>query len=216
MNLTPDTWLTAFRDITNAQNERTALSTALKASGVGNSAPLYYISPKVAAAAALLLSNFNSIVLDWAARFSVGGTHMNFFIVKQLPVLPPELFLDESPRTGITYAEFLVPRVLELTYTADDMEPFARDLGYDGPPYVWDEDRRLQLRCEIDAAFAHLYHLDRDDLEWILDAQPPSESFRGLKQKEIARYGEYRTQRLVLEAFDLLAIGKSLPSEDGA
>lgn len=205
-------WLNAFRDITNATNERTALSSTLGESGVGNSAPLYEISPKVAAAAACLLASFNSIVLDWAARFSVGGTHMNFFIVKQLPVLPPQYFLEQSP-LGCTYAELLVPRVLELTYTAHDLAPFARDLGYDGPPYAWDEVRRLQLRCEIDAIIAHLYGLDRADLEWILDAQPPSESFRGLKNKELARWGEYRTMRLVLESYDLLAAGKPLPSE---
>jgi hypothetical protein len=166
----------------------------------------------VAAAAALLLANLDSIVLDWAARFSVGGINMNFFIVKQLPVLPPALFLEKSP-LDCTFAELLVPRVLELTYTAQDLEPFARDLGYDGPPYTWNEDRRLQLRCEIDAVMAHLYLLDRPDLEWILDAQPPSESFRGLKNKELARWGEFRTMRLVLESYDLLAAGNPLPTD---
>ena len=30
----------------------------------------------------------------------------------------------------------------------------------------------------------------------------PSETFRVLKDNEIAKYGEYRTQRLVLEAWD--------------
>lgn len=162
--------------------------------------------------AALLLGTLNSLVLDFAARSSVGGTDLSYFIVKQLPVLPPELFLEEA-LVGDTYAELIVPRVLELTYTADDMAPFARDLGYDGPPFAWDDDRRLQLRCEIDAVIAHLYQLDRPDLEWILDAQPPSESFRGLKHKEIAKWKEYRTMRLVLESYDLLAAGKPLPTD---
>ena len=110
-------WLTAFRDITNATNERTVVSSAAGTSGIGNTAAVYDVAPKVAAAAAVLLGNFDSIILDWAARFSVGGTHMNFFIVKQLPVLPPEAFLDEA-LPALTYAELVIPRVLELTYTA--------------------------------------------------------------------------------------------------
>lgn len=212
MKLDPGRWLTALRDITNSTNERTSLTAALGRSGVGNSAPLYDLSPKVAAAAALLLANLDSIVLDWAARFSVGGTHMNFFIVKQLPVLPPGAFLEEA-LPGYTYAELIVPRVLELTYTAHDLAPFARDLGYDGPPFPWDEDRRHRLRCEIDAVFARMYGLDREELEWVLDARYPSESFRVLKQNEISRWGEYRTQRLILEAYDALAAGHPLPTE---
>jgi hypothetical protein len=197
-------WFAAFRDITNATNERTMVASALGRAGVGNNAPLYDLASKVAAAAAVLLANFDSIILDWAARFSVGGTHLNFFIVKQLPVLPPQVFLEQV-LPDWTYAELIVPRVLELTYTAHDLEPFARDLGYEGPPFRWDEERRHAIRCELDAIFGHLYQLDRSDLEWILDAQPPSESFRTLKEKEVNRWGEYRTQRLVLEAFDRLA-----------
>jgi hypothetical protein len=200
-------WLTAFRDITNATNERTVVSSPVGNSGVGNTAALYELAPKVAAAAAILLGNFDSIVLDWAARFSVGGTHMNFFIVKQLPVPPPETYLEEL-LPGLTYAELIVPRVLELTYTANDLEPFARDLGYDGPPFPWDEDRRHRLKCELDAIFAHLYHLDRKDLEWILDAPYPSASFPGLKRNELREFGEYRTQRYVLHAYDQLVRGE--------
>lgn len=160
-----------------------------------------------AAGSALVLACVDSLVLDWAARFSVGGINMNFFIVKQLPVLPPEAFLEEAlPR--LTYAELIIPRVLELTYTAWDLEPFARDLGYDGPPFAWDEGRRHRLKCELDAIFAHLYHLDRDDLEWILDAPYPSASFPGLKRNEIRDFGEYRTQRYVLHAYDQVSAGE--------
>jgi hypothetical protein len=156
--------------------------------------------------AALLVSVLNSIVLDFAARSSVGGTDLSYFIVKQLPVLPPETYLEEA-LPGMTYAELIVPRALELTYTAWDLEPFARDLGYDGPPFAWDEERRHRLKCELDAIFAHLYQLDRPDLEWILDAPYPSASFPGLKRNELRRLGEYRTQRYVLHAYDQMARG---------
>jgi hypothetical protein len=122
-------------------------------------------------------------------------------LFQQLPVLPP-----------IPYSEadlaFIVPRLLELTYTSHSMTPFARDLGYDGPPFVWDEGRRVLLRAELDAWYARAYGLTRDELRYILDpadvmgADYPSETFRVLKSNEKARYGEYRTARLVLTAWD--------------
>jgi hypothetical protein len=101
-----------------------------------------------------------------------------------------------------------LPRVLELTYTAEDMRPFAQDLGYDGPPFRWDPERRALLRAELDAYYAYLYGLTRRELEYILDPSAvmgedyPSETFRVLKEDEVKEFGEYRTQRLVLEAWD--------------
>ena len=206
-------WLQAFRGITNATNERTMVSGAISPSGVGNSAPVMTYEHSLAIASALILANLNSLPLDWAARLSVGGTHMNFFIVKQLPVLPPETHLEEACQ-GKRYVEMVVPRVLELTYTAYDLQVFAQDLGYDGPPFPWDEERRHRLKCELDAIFAHMYQLDRPDLEWILDAPAPSSSFPGLKRSEMQEFGEYRTQRYVLQAYDQLARGE-LPNLDG-
>ena len=188
------------------------LANNLPPSGVGNSAPVITYEQSKSVASALVLSNLNSLPLDWAARLSVGGINMNFYIVKQLPVLPPEVYLETAP-TGDTWVELIVPRALELTYTAWDLQPFAQDLGYDGPPFVWDEERRHRLKCELDAIYAHLYQLDQEDLLWILDAPEPSQSFPGLKRNEVQRFGEYRTQRYVLEAYDLLAQGQ-LPNLD--
>ena len=138
---------------------------------------------------------------------SVGGVNMNFYIVKQLPVLPPEAYLEEAPQR-LKWVELVMPRVLELTYTAHDLEPFAQDLGYDGPPFPWNEERRHRLRCELDAIYAHMYQLERTDLEWILDAEEPSQSFPGLKRNEMRQFGEYRTQRYVLQAYDQMARGE--------
>lgn len=210
-------WLTAFRDITNATNERTMVSSALGSSGVGNNAPLYDISPKVAAAAAMILANFDSTVLDWAARYSVGGTHLNYYIVRQLPVLLPETFLEEA-HSRQTYAEFLAPKVLELTYTAWDLEPFAHDLGYNGPPFIWDEERRFLIRCELDAAFFHLYlgneeewkrtgskelsayfSTPRDAVAYIM------ETFPIVKRKDEQTHGTYRTRDTILEIYNEMA-----------
>ena len=102
------------------------------------------------------------------------------------------------------------PRVLELTYTSHDLKPWGQDLGYDGPPFRFDPERRALLRAELDAYYAHLYGLSRDELRYILDPSDlmgpdyPSETFRVLKTNELRQFGEYRTQRLVLEAWDRL------------
>lgn len=47
--------------------------------------------------------------------------------------------------------------VLELTDTAWELEPFARNCGYAGLPFRWDEEFCFVLRAELDAAFFHLY-----------------------------------------------------------
>jgi len=111
---------------------------------------------------------------------------------------------------------FIVPRVLELTYTTHDLKPWAEALGYDGEPFAFDPDRRAQLRAELDAYYGRLYGLTRDDLRYILDPADvmgpdyPSETFRVLKNNDIKTYGEYRTQRLVLEAWDELEAAPSI------
>ncbi|NLL13845.1 MAG: hypothetical protein GX267_10610, partial [Fibrobacter sp.] len=40
-----------------------------------------------------------------------------------------------------------------------------------------------------------------------------SETFRVLKEKEIREFGEYRTQRLVLDAWDRMERGEKMLSE---
>ena len=182
------------------------ITTGLASSGVGNSAPVVDYTTAPAVAAALVVANMNSIPLDWAARFSVGGVNLNFFIVKQLPVLPPEAYLEEA-KCGRRYVELIVPRVVELVYTGHELEGFAADLGYHERPFLWDDPRRLRLQSELDAIFARMYRLERADLEWILDARSPGTSFPSLKQHELKRFGEYRTQRYVLRAFDQLERG---------
>lgn len=132
---------------------------------------------------------------------------MSFFIIKQLPILPPEAYLEEA-LLGLKYVELVVPRVLELTYTAHDMEPFARDLGYEGEPFIWDDRRRHQLKSELDAIYAHMYQLEREELQWILEPIYPSASFPTLKKNEMKEFDEYRTKRYVLAAYDQMARGE--------
>ena len=198
--------LQVFREITNATNNRTLLAAQVPIGAVGHTAVVAEFERGRAIASTLVLANMNSIPLDWAARSSIAGTHMNIYIIKQLPILPPDIYLEEV-WTDLKFVELVYPRVLELTYTANDMRGLARDLGYEGDPFTWDDRRRHCLRSELDAIFAHMYQLNRTDLEWILDAPTPSSAFPTLKQHEEKIFGEYLTKRFVLTAFDQLARG---------
>lgn len=197
-------WLMGWRGITNATNERTVVGGAFPHSGVGNSLPVWMPNerPEKRLGAALL-ATLSSLSLDFVARQKIGGTNFNFFIAYQLPVLIPETFSNVD-------LDFITPRILELTYTSHTMRPWAEDLGHVGPPFSWDPDRRLQLRAELDGYIARKYGLNRDQLRYLLDPADvygpdyPSETFRGLRDKEISLFGEYRTRRLVLEAYDRL------------
>jgi len=209
-------WFVGFRDIARATDERTVIASVLPRAGVGNKIPLLFCSSGVAERQrAALIGNLAATCFDYAARQKVGGTTLNFFIAKQLPVLPPDAYTDSD-------LAFIIPRVLELTYTAHDLKPWAEALGYDGPPFPFDPDRRAQLRAELDAYYARLYGLTREDLRYILDPAAvmgedyPSETFRVLKHNEQRAFGEYRTQRLVLEAWDRLHATETHPSAPGA
>lgn len=117
---------------------------------------------------------------------------MTFFYVKQVPMLKPDLLRQHS--------EFLVPRVLELCYTAWDMSGFATSLGWDGPPFRWDSVRRALIRAEIDALMFRLYGVARSDsdVNYIMD------TFEALRKNEKKRWGDYRTKQLILERYDAM------------
>jgi hypothetical protein len=168
--------------------------------GLGNSAPAWLVAAEHDQRGHLLAASLSSFALDFVSRPKVGGTHLNFFIAEQLAVLPPGTYDAPAPwnNNAVLY-DWLTPRVLELTYTAWDLAPFARDLGYGGPPFRWDFERRFLLRCELDAAYFHLYELSRDDVDYIMD------TFLVFKQRDNQRHREYRTKRVILEIYDHMA-----------
>lgn len=207
-------WLMGWRNVTNATNERSGIFTSIPVSGVGHSMPLFNSCLKDTPRQIALMACLNSLVVDFFTRLKLGGVNFTFGILYQLPILPPSAY-DESNLA------FIVPRVLELVYSSHAMAPFARDLGYEEEPFAWDEDRRAKLRAELDAWFALAYGLTRDELRYVLDpkdvmgADYPSETFRVLQKNETAKYGEYRTQRLVLAAYDELMAQGMRPRLEG-
>ena len=195
-------WLLGWRGIARATDERTLVSGVIPAEASGDTFLLMFPNAEAVQCAALLAC-MNSLACDFVARQKVGGISFKLFLIRQIPVLPPSFYCADD-------ISFIARRVLELTYTSHSMAPFARDLGYDGSPFGWNEDRRAQLRAELDAFYARAYGLTRDELRYILDPADlngpdyPSETFRVLKTNEIRRFGEYRTARLVLQAWDAM------------
>jgi hypothetical protein len=195
-------WVFGFKEITSPTNERTFVCAIAPVGGFGNKMPLIFVSETIAPPLqCALIANLSSLPFDYVTRQKVGGVTLNYFLVKQFPVLTPTAYAASD-------LEFIVPRVLELIYNAGDMQSFAEDIGCHSPPFAWNPDRRAILRAELDAWYARAYGLTRDQLRYILDpadvkgADYPSETFRVLKNNEISRFGEYRTARLVLQAWD--------------
>jgi hypothetical protein len=204
-------WLLCFRDITSATNERTCVATVIPFSGTDFTLRLL-LSPKSPTDLVMLLSNLNGLIFDYFARQRVAGSHLSDYITKQLPVLTPDRYTPGDKT-------FIIPRTVELVYTTLDLEPFAKDVGYDGGPFAWNGQKRAKLRAELDAYYAHLYGLTRDELRYLLDPKEvfgddfPSETFRVLRNKDEEQFGEYCTQTLVLNAFEELAVSRRFKGE---
>jgi len=194
-------WLLGWRDVTDARaSVRTVVACLIARTAVNNKIPLFIPGTKPSLAAALY-SNLASFPLDYAARQKIGGFTLNYFIMKQLPVLPPSTYSKNAMwDTRLTVLDWLMHRVLELTYTAWDLQPFAEDCGDPGPPFIWDSDRRFRLQCEVDAAFFHLYRIPEEDVGYIMDTFPV------VKRNDERQYNnDYRTKRVILKIYDELA-----------
>ena len=203
-------WTIAFRDIARATDARTMIATVVPKAGFGNKAPLLVPENMDAyrSCADLIVANLNSLSFDFVARSKVHSTSLNWYIAEQLPVILPHIF--ESVRFGSkSAAEVVREAVLELVYTAHDLAPFARDMGYVDEagsvkaPFIWDKERRLVLRAKLDAVFFCLYGIaDRDDIRHIYSTFPIIE-----REEKAAYGGKYRSCDLCLAYMNALAAG---------
>ena len=194
-------WTLVYRRITAPTNARTTLATILPWCAVSYTIPMLRVAKRKFSAleATCLQSTLASFCFDYVSRQKLQGTSMSLTSLEQLPVIAPE---DYDRRFADTTARDLVrDHVLRLTYTAHDMAPFARDLGYDGPPFTWDEEERRHLRARLDALYFHLYGLDREDADYVLSTFPI------VRKQDEAAFGSYRTRDLVLAYMNALAAG---------
>ncbi len=198
-------WVIGFRSISRTTDQRTMIVNIFPKTAVSGKLPLFCPTIANIALTAAFVGCLNSYALDYFVRQKVGGTDIAMHYVKQFPVLPPLLFHKNASWTGSqNLCDWIKMRVLELTYTAWDLQPFAQDCGYNGPPFAWDEQRRFQLRCELDAAYFHLYGIARDDVDYIMDTFPI------VRRKDEQQHGEYRTKRVILELYDRMAAGEAV------
>jgi Eco57I restriction-modification methylase len=211
-------WYIAFRAVTSSVVLRTAVFTIIPGVAVGHKAPLM-ISDECSILQSCLLACINSFCFDFTARQGVGGSSLSYFILKQLPVVVPNMFQQLSQwNFEVLLKEWVAKRVLELSYTAWDLESFAFDCNYKGPPFIWEKTRRFRIRAELDAAFFHLY-LGTPD-EWISTGSPEllesfptprdavnyiMETFPIVKKKDIKAHGTYRTKEAILKIYDAMA-----------
>ncbi len=167
-----------FKDITSPTNQRTMIAAMIPRCAVTNHFPVI-LTDQVALKQNCLLANFNSIIYDYLARQKIGGITLNFFIVEQLPTLPPEVYAEKCPWSKReTLEKWISERVLKLSCTAEDMKPLAEACKFNPPEYVWrwNPAERAQLRAELDAAYFHLYGMSKADVAYILT------TFQGLRQ----------------------------------
>ena len=225
-------WILGYTNVTSPTNERTMNPSLFPISGVGNSMPVI-LGTKKSKAYGLLYSNLCSFCFDYVCRQKIGGVNLNFYLVNQLLTIAEITYFkiclwDNTKKIN----DWIVKRLLELTYTAWDLEPFAQDCNYPGPPFKWNEDRRFQIRADLDAAFFHLYLPSTKEGNWkpslisegnvkdetenefnsLKQAFPTPrhavehilESFSIVKRKDVDAYGEYRTKRVILEIYDAM------------
>lgn len=197
----PRDWTIAFKDITATTNVRTMIAAIIPRVGAGHTLPILPFTDEIedsARAACMIVANLNAIPFDYVARQKVPATHLTWFTLEQIPVVSLDQFNITSFGTK-SAAEIVTEAVLELTYTSNDMKPFARDLGFVTrrnqvrKPFRWNEERRLSLRAKLDAIFFRFYGItDHDDVQYVYSTFPI------LKKEEMSRWGQYRSRELCL------------------
>jgi hypothetical protein len=214
-----ENWLLGWRRFGPTTNERSFIGIVHPRSGGGDS--IFYLrSAQGLIGAASLYGLLTSFVFDSVARQKIGGSNVSFYLAEQLPVVSPAVIEQARALCSGPDGKFSIAlRVLELSATADDMSPFSKDLWPegDGAVFRYDPERRFEIRCELDAAFFHLY-LGTPE-EWSRTASPEllkalptprdavayiMETFPIVKRKDEEAHGHYRTKDRILALYDEL------------
>jgi len=222
-------WALSFKDIASATNVRSMIAAIVPYCGTSNKLPLLLpdingskksarrdITAKYVDSVPLLLANLNSTPFDYVVRQKLHSTTLNLFIVEQLPVVPPAAYARAFGSK--TARDIVRAEVLALTFTAHDMAPFARDMGYIDPatgeakpPFVFDVQDRLRRRARLDAVYFMLYFPSstpteiadlRDTASYIYSTFPIVE-----REERAAHQGRYMSRELCLAYINALAAG---------
>ena len=193
-----------IKHVTAVTNIRTMIASLVPLGGFGNSIPIFLPINEDDESTGkewsyLFAANLNAIALDFVTRQKVQGQNLNLFILEQLPFIASSNYNRQFGAK--TAREIIQDHVLRLTYTSHDMEPFARDLGYNGSPFKWDPEERRHLRARLDALYFHLYGISNDDAEYILSTFPI------VRREDETEFGRYRTSEMIISYMNALAAG---------
>ena len=195
-----------FKHVTASTNSRTMIACIVPYAGFGNSLPILLPTSEFEddiqaykKSSYLLAANMMTFAFDFVTRQKVQGQNLNLYLVEQLPVITSSTY--DQTFGKLTAREIVRDHILRLTYTARDMADFAHDLGYDDPPFIWDDEERLHLGARLDALYFHLYGLTKEETRYVL------ETFPIVRQQNEAEFGRYRTRDLVLAYMNALAAG---------
>ena len=203
-------WLLVLRRQARAADSLVSISAVIPCTATEGSLTAFHFEKNRAEDTALLCANLNSFMFNFLTSMRQSGANLNKNVYSHLPIIP-----EPSSKKIPNAVTFVSTRTLELVYTAWDLEHFAKDCGYDGPPFCWDEERRFWLRCELDAAFFHLYL--GTPAEWaeqntgeLLESYPTPrdavdyimETFPIVRRNDEEAHGEYRTKQAILDIYD--------------
>jgi hypothetical protein len=182
----PYSAIIAIRMISRPTDERTLIGAFVPRLAFSNSTNL--ILGKKKESLIILLANINSFVCDFVCRKRMGGVNLNLWNLNQLPIIEQDLISDNLKNK-------IISNVISLSDTAEDLQDFFNDFSV-VERVRWDKNLRFQLQCELDAIFAHLYCLEKDELDYIL------ETFLIVKRKDVEKYHNYRTKEIILKLYN--------------
>lgn len=192
-------WILGFKDVTGSTSLRLAVAAFIPRVAVGHPFPLITLGGGDAVQHAVVCATINSLAIEYVLRIKMTGLHLTKGLLRELPIpcattlnTPVEWLEGRSP------ASWIAQRVLELSYTSEDLAGLAGDLDYYGRPFRWDPERRSVIRSEIDGLLLHLFSLDRSRAEFVLDSLPR------IRKREVRKIGSYRTKLRVLETWDAI------------
>lgn len=194
----------AFGDVANPRNERSFTATLVPPDTIcGHKVPTINFDPSPDFEWGYLpwLAVANSFVMDWLTRSRLSSLSLTYTLMDSLP-FPRPVLADK-------WVQQTAPIVLRLICTAPEMTNFWNKMakldlcqpveeGTIPQSALLTEEDREHARAELDAIVAcEVYNLTRTELSDVL------ETFSVLKKRNIKAHGEFRTKRLILDAFDI-------------
>jgi hypothetical protein len=190
-------WFLVYRNtMSTVADSRSCVVSLLPEVAIGNSLT-YFTVLGGARVEAAVLACLNSLVVDYVLREKATGSNLNFYVMRQLPMLDLAAFEVRAGWTDEgTILDFVVERVVRLIYSSHALSDFAQACGGPSEPLRLTELERLKIRCELDGLVCVLFGLEREDVAYML------ERFTVLHRQEVRRYQKRATFECVLANYD--------------